>query len=419
MQSPPNRRSMLTPVLLIFCAAMMLGFATAQQITLRVMQPGGDQPGSQETIAKLVAPFEKAHPNIKVKFESVGWDEAYQKITTSVLAGDAPDVMYIGGRWIAPFTQLGALLPLDKYVDQAKRDSFPSGALAGNEFRGKLMGFPVAFSTKALFYRTDLIPTPPATWDELLADAKKVTADNPGTFGMGIPGAAHVSTTSTFFSFLYQAGGEVFDADGNVAFDSPAGVKALTFYTDLYTKDHVTPNPVEYNREQLPLLFKQGKIAMMIIGPWGKSIMGLDPDNADVPYATAELPCDVRCGGIQVGDSVAIWNGTKHPDEAYSFIDYWTSLEAHTEYDLNGGLVPLIKGEETNEAFQTDFWKPYLGMISKGFPQPQPLAWEPFQTIITDMIQNVLLGKKTPEAALADAKQAIESQKLQPAAFGQ
>lgn len=420
LSSPARNRGFRSTVTLIALAFMLvIGAVSAQKITLNVLMPGGDQPGQKETIATLVAPFEAAHPNIEVKFQSVGWDEAYQKISTSLLAGDAPDILYVGARWIAPFSQLGGLTSLEDYADQAKRDSFPSGALQGNMFKGKLMGLPVAFSTKALYYRTDLIATPPTTWDELLADAQKVTADDPSVFGIGLPGAAHVSTTGQFFTFLYQAGGQVFDDQGNVALDSEAGIKALTYYTDFFTKYHVTPNPIEYNREQLPTLFKQGKIAMMINGPWGKSIMGVEPDNADVPYATAVLPCGERCGGIQVGDSVTISKDTKHPDEAWAFIDYWTSLEAHTQYDLDGGLVPMVTGEQSNPAFQSAFWQPYLDMIADGFPQPQPLAWEPFQTIITDMIQNVLLGKATPEEALKTATKAIEDQNLQPSAAGQ
>ncbi len=404
-----------TLVVMIALAAF-LTLASAQQVTIHVLYPGGDQPQAQQTVKTLVAGFEQTHPDIKVVFQSVGWDSAYQKIATDLLAGNAPDVIYIGGRWIAPFSQLGGLLPLDSYVDQAKRASFPSGVLKGNEFKGKLMGLPVAFSTKALYYRTDLIPQPPKTWAELLADAKKITQEHPGMYGIGISGAAHVSTTSQFFNFLYQAGGSVFDDKGNVSLDTPAGVKALTFYTDLYRTDHVAPNPVEYNREQLPVLFKQGKIAMMITGPWGKGIMGLDPNNPSAPYATATLPCDVRCGGIQVGDSIVIAKNTPHPKEAYAFVDYWTSLKAHTTFDLNGGLVPMVQGEQSNAAFQGAFWKPFLEMISQGFPQPQPLAWEPFQTIISDMIQNVLLGKQTPEQALQAATKAIQDKKLEPAA---
>lgn len=409
----PRRLRLTLLLALSFCIG---GSAFAQDVVIRVLRPGGDQPNMKQVFDKIASDFEAANPGITIQGESVSWDDAYQKITTSVLAGDAADVIYIGGRWVAPFTQIGALLPLDDYADAAKLATFPDGALQQNRFQGSLRALPVAFSTKVLFYRTDLIDSPPTTWDELLATAQQVTEDNPGTYGIGIPGASHVSTTGQFFTFLYQAGGQVFDDEGNVALDSPEAVKALTFYTDLYTKYGVTPNPIEYNREQLPELFKQGKIAMMIIGPWGKTIMGLDEDNPDVPYATAVLPCGERCGGIQVGDSVAVWQGTEHPDEAYAFVDYWTSLEPHTYYDLNTGLTPLVAGEQDDPTFDTPFWKPFIAMIDQGFPQPSPLAWEPFQGIITDMIQNVLLGNQTPEEALQAASAAIEEQDLEPAA---
>ena len=403
---------------ILLALALALGAAaSAQQTVIRVLQPGIDQPGLRAATELVIERFEAEHPDIRVELESIGWGDAYQKYTTDLLAGNAPDVMYVGTRWIPAFAAMGGLLPLGERVSQERIGQFPEGIMAGQVFRDELYGLPVAFSTKALYYRTDLIDEPPTTWDELLETALRVTEEH-DAFGIGIPGAAHVGTVQHFHKFLYQAGGDFFDEAGNVSLETPEAAEALAFYTGLYTDHGVAPNPIEFNREELPTLFGEGRIAMHINGPWARLIMDREPDDPDTPYATAVLPCGVRCGGLQGGDSLVVWSGTSEPDAAHAFVDFWTSYEPHTEYVLHHGLVPLLEGQSGLEEFSSPFWQTYVEMIDMGFPEAQPLAWEPFETIVTDMIQDVILGNRDVEAALAHAAERIRDGDLEPAAAG-
>lgn len=406
----PHRSTLLA---LLF--ALLLAGAASAQTTIRYLQPGVDQPGLREPVEQIIAAFEAENPDIDVQLESVGWGDAYQKITTDILAGNAADVMYVGARWIPAFAAMNGLAPLGGFVTDEKLELFPEGLMRGQRFGGELYALPVAFSTKTLYYRTDLIDTPPTTWEELLETAQRVTEET-DLFGIGLPGAAHVGTVQQFQNFLYQAGGSFFDEQGRVSLETPEAQKALEFYTGLYREHGVTPNPVEFNREELPTLFGEGRVAMIINGPWARAIMGQEPDNDEVPYATAVLPCDVRCGGIQGADSLVVAASSDQQEAAYRFIDYLTSFEPHTERVLGAGLVPMLKGQAELEPFQTDFWRPYIEMVDQGFPEAQPLAWEPFQQIISDMIQSVLLGQSSAEEALAAAADQIREQNLEPAA---
>jgi multiple sugar transport system substrate-binding protein len=126
------------------------------------------------------------------------------------------------------------------------------------------------------------------------------------------------------------------------------------------------------------------------------------------------LPCNERCGGILGADSLVIAEDTRNAEAAYTFVDYLTSFEPHTERILASGLTPMLEGQAELEEFQTPFWRPFIEMIDIGFPEAQPLAWEPFEQIISDMIQSVFLGQRGVEEALAQAADQIRDQQLEP-----
>ena len=399
---------------LVLLAVLSVAAAASAQTVVRYLQPGVDQPGLREPVEEIIAGFEAENPDIEVRLESVGWGDAYQKITADLMADNAADLMYVGARWIPAFAAIGGLHPLDDYVDAEKLAMFPEGLMEGQYFGESLYALPIAFSTKVLYYRTDLIETAPTTWDELLDAAIRVTEDT-DLLGIGLPGAAHVGTVQQFQNFLYQAGGSFFDEDGHVNLETPEAREALAYYTAFHTEHGVTPNPIEFNREELPTLFGEGRVAMIINGPWARTISGAETDDPDTPYATAVLPCHVRCGGIQGADSLVIAANSDVADAAYRFADYLTSFGPHTERVLNAGLVPMLEGQAELDEFQTPFWQPYIEMVDQGFPEAQPLAWEPFQQIVTDMIQSVLLGSTDVDAALATAAEQIRDQGLEPA----
>ncbi len=393
----------------------MLGAAASAQTVIRYLQPGVDQPNLRAPVEAMIEQFEAQYPDIRVELESVGWNDAYQKITTDMLANNSADVIYIGSRWIPAFSALGGIVPMEEYVSSEKLDMFPEALLDGHRFQGNLYALPIAFSTKVLYYRTDLMDRAPTTWEELLSEAQRITAQT-DAYGIGIPGAAHVGTVQQFQAFLHQAGGSFFDEDGRVSLETEEAHRALQFYADLYLEHEVTPNPIEFNREELPTLFGEGRIAMHINGPWARTIMGIEPDNEQYPYAVAVLPCDARCGGVLGADSVAISTSSENKEAAYQFIDFMTSFDVHTERILAAGLTPMLEGQSDLEEFQTPFWQPFVEMVDVGFPEAQPLAWEPFEQIINDMIQSVLLGNQSVDDALTRAAAQIRDQQLEPAA---
>ncbi len=403
-------------VLVLFLTACSDNQPTAKNtdiITITYYQPGLEDPLAKKLINGIVQRFEQKNPNIRVEIQTSGWDEAYQKLVTSFMADAAPDVFYGGSRWITSFVTMNAVMPLDSYAKE-RLALYPEPLQKTVQVKGKTYAVPRAFSSRTLIYRSDLIPTPPKTWDELVKTAKKVQAENKGIYGFGISGAKHVSTTTQFLNYLFQNGGEVFDEKGNVKLNSPEAVEALQFYADLYRKHKVVPNPLEYHREQLPNLFKQKKIAMYVCGPWAKNLMAIKENDKNTPYKVAPLPKGKIMSNTLVSDSLMISSKTKHPEAAWKFIEFMTSPEEQKRQDMSINALPIQTDEAKDPHFNKDpYMKEFVNMIQYGKPEPNPVSWEAFEDILVTAIQKAFNGEDV-KTVLDEAVEKIKKEKLEP-----
>ncbi len=135
---------------------------------------------------QLVAPF-VAETGKEVEVVAIPWDSIDERLTTAVASGQGPDLVQIGLSKLRTFNDAGALLPLDDEIAEhpgLDPANFPSGA--ASSVGGVQVSVPWVSDTRVLFYRTDIlaengIDAPPATWDELRADAKILDGSRRGT----------------------------------------------------------------------------------------------------------------------------------------------------------------------------------------------------------------------------------------------
>ncbi|MFW5891475.1 MAG: ABC transporter substrate-binding protein, partial [bacterium] len=403
------KKFVVTIFLLIMISLISFNVLAEDKVVIKHMEPGDD--AKLEYVHEFADSYMSKNPNVEIEIIEVGWGNIYQKMMSMAQSDEMPDVVYVGSRWIPVLAEMDAIQPLDSFMTEDKTNSYSESLLNTANYKENQYGLPRAYSTKTLFYRTDLIDNPPETWEELVEVAKEVQANNEGIYGMGISGKKHVSTTSQFFNYLFQAGGEVFDENGAPVINSEAGVKALQFYVDLYRKHELSPNPIEYNREELPTLFAEGKIAMFVSGPWAKSNIGREPDNEETPYQTASLPKEKDNKSILVSDSYVMAKDAG--EEAWDYLNYITNYDNQTYYDYEYGSVPVMKKAVDSSKFQKDeFFKTFLDTIETGEPQPLPIVWETFEDIVTDAIQSALMGDMTPQEALDKAVEEIEEEEI-------
>ena len=247
-----------------------------------------------EVVGALLEDFQRQHPNIRVRVEQLPWSAAHEKLLTA-FAGDAtPDLAQLGNSWVPEFAALGALQPLQAWVDATPAlgaaDWF-AGIWQTNVVAGVLLGLPWYVDTRLLFYRRDLfaragIPSMPTTWAGFVQALDALQAS-----GIAHPLLLPLNEFEPLLALALQQD-EPLLRDGNRwgNFRSAGFQRALGFFLDRFSSGHA---PALTNNQIANLWqeFGRGAFAAFIGGPW--NIGELDrrlglARRAD--WATAPLP---------------------------------------------------------------------------------------------------------------------------------
>src|SRR5580692_6995003 len=239
-------------------AALMAltSIATAKDITLSFYYPiavGGPIP---KIIDGYVADFEKDNPGITIKAIYAGtYQDTLVKALTAFKSGEPPDIAVLLSTDMFTLIDEDAIAPFDDLLktdaDKTWAKSFYPAFMANSQTGGKIWGIPFQRSTIVMYWNKDAFKAAgldpdkaPDTWDELVADGKKLTKHDAGgqvtQWGIEIP-------SSGFPYWLFQAlttqnGAILANRDGTkVAYDDPKVVAAAQFLADLSQKDGVMP----------------------------------------------------------------------------------------------------------------------------------------------------------------------------------
>jgi multiple sugar transport system substrate-binding protein len=221
------------------------------------------------------------------------------------------DVVAMDVIWTAEFAEAGWVLPLSD--DPARRaeadastDTLP-GPLATARWRHRLYAAPVASNTQLLWYRTDLMDKPPATWKAMVDEAARLhAADEPSW--LGVQANQNEGVVVWFNTLLESAGGQVLSDDGSTVtlIDTPAHraatVGALQILKSVATAPGADPSVTRSDAGTARLAFEQGKAALEVNWPYALPSMLENAVKGGVPF----LPLNHRpdlAGSIDSGGS--------------------------------------------------------------------------------------------------------------------
>lgn len=238
--------------------------------------------GRVELVQALGEQF-TAKYNVPVVVQELGFGDVRDQLKIAGPAGEGPDIIIGAHDWLGELVVNGLLVPLDL---GAKAASFDPVALSAFTYEGKLYGMPYLTEAIALYYNKDLVPTPPATWDELKEIAKQLQDEGKVEQGYVLQQADPYHSAPIFTGF----GGYVFgrDADGNynpedVGLDSPGGIAAAKEIESMINTGLLR---ADVNYEIMMSLFSDGKSAMFMTGPW--ALPGVRASG--VNYGVARIP---------------------------------------------------------------------------------------------------------------------------------
>ncbi len=374
--------------------------------------------------------FEKA-TGVKVKVEVVPWSDLLNRILAAATSGQGPDVLNIGNTWSASLQATGAFLPFDDAtIDKiGGKSRFLGPSLAATGASGQPpVGVPLYGQAYGLYYNKKLfkdagIATPPATWEELVADGKKLTDPNKGQWGLSLQ-AGQVTENSHHAAILgAQQGAAFFGPDGKPQLASDPAVTAVQQYVDLMQKDKiVNPSNAEYADTAKSLKdLADGKAAMFMNQASAGSFKNIGADLSTIGVAPIPLPASPPANGRKVtsfvaGINLTVFQNTKNKDAALDFVKFMVSAPEQSLLNKTYGSLPTVQDAYTDPAFQTDDVKVFQSVLSStAEPMPQVPQESQFETLIgtamKSMFADVAAGKPVDaakiKAQLAQADQQI------------
>jgi multiple sugar transport system substrate-binding protein len=370
---------------------------------------------TQAEMNHLDTQFDKTHPGLKAQGQYVASaDETTAKEVAALKTGTEPDVIVGQDPSALPLlAESGKLVDLSSAL-KPETDALYPGIKSALFYQGKQLGMALAnVGDYVLFYnKTDFakarISQPPKTWAQLEADAIKLSDPAAHHYGIYIPFGTDEWISYDWESVLWSNGGQLLSADqSKTAFDSPAGVAALTLWTNLVRKDHAAPT-VSYAQagsyDGAPA-FASHAVSMIVEGQWAI------PEFKGMNYGVAELPAGTSghsATGIGIGVASVFDHGAASNNAAITFVR-WLAQPAQGAYlaSQGGGLPsspaqltqPLIK----QEAAADPAYKVFADQLTTGQSRPTVPAYTTVSLDLATEINAALTGSVTPSAALAKA----------------
>ncbi|WP_379142513.1 ABC transporter substrate-binding protein [Paenibacillus sp. sgz500992] len=349
--------------------------------------------------------FESKNPDIKVNIEVTGWSDYWTMLEAGATGGSLPDVFWMHSNEIYRYGSNGMLLDLTDRISNSadvKLDNYPEGLNQIYNMQGKQYAIPKDFDTIGLWYNKTLFdaagvnyPDENWTWDDLHNAAKKLTKD--GTYGFLAP----LHNQEGYYNFVYQNGGTIITADKKSGYDDPKTIEALQFYIN-FVREGLSPEV--YGDAERADLLKNGKVAMGLFGSWNLSGF-TENEYLAKNFDVAVLPKKVKQASIYNGLGNAIDAKTKHPEEAWKFVEYLSSKVGQERQAELGVAISAYKGAadlwiNSNKTFNI---KAFVDMVSYGVIRPYSNTTAVWEDKAYEMLKPAFSGKVPVEEAARNA----------------
>ena len=362
--------------------------------------------------------FNKSHPGIKVTGQYVASaDNTTAKVVAALKSNTEPNILLGSDPAELPlFSQSGKVVDLTSAL-KTETDALYPGIKQGLFYQGKQLGFALGgVGTYLLFYNKDDfkaagIAAPPKTWDELEQDAIKLTNPDKKKFGFYVPLGSSEWISYSWESLLWANGGSLLNSDGTkVAFNSKAGLDALTTWTNLVQKEKAAPT-TSYAQggsfDGAPA-FASGAVSMILEGQWALS------EFAKVNYGVALVPAGTSgksSAGIGIGVASVFDHGDDANKAAETFLQWLGQPEQGAYLTAQSGGLPSAPNQLDQPVLKAQIAKQptyntFAEQLQFGQVRPTVPAYAAISQALSDNISKALAGSQTPQQALTAAESA-------------
>lgn len=327
---------------------------------------------------------------------------------------DGLDILTIDVVWTAEFSETGWIMDLTERVEPREAEFLPS-SIATVRYDDRIWAFPMSTNVALLYYRTDLVKSPPETWEEMVEVAKRVQKANPGMAGFLYQALPYEGLTVDALEFITAAGGAALSEDGKtVTFDDGDATKHAFEFMRGLVADGVTPREVvTFMEEESRNSFQNGDAVFLRNWPYVYPLAN-DPETSKVAgkFAVAPLPKfeGRQSGGVLGGANLAISAFSRHPDEAWEALECLGGTDAQKRRALKRGEMPTLDALYDDPDIRKAI--PYLDTARTALDSAIPRPVTPYYNDLTREIfftaNKVVAGRMEVDEAISDLQQAAQ-----------
>lgn len=353
-----------------------------------------------------ISKFKKTYKNVNVKVIVQPWENRDEQLTTAIAGGKAPDVVYIIPDQLPGLADQHVLTDVADVLGSDRSD-FRSGALQAMTYDKTLYGVPILMGGRSTMLNTKIlhaagITDQPVTWDDVLPMGAKLKPK--GYYVAEYIAAPEQTLNLTYYPLLWQAGGEILNKEGTkAAFNSQAGLDALSFVKTLVDKQYVPKDPLTVNPgPDVNNPIEKGQVAVVTDGTVLDEPPGINLADWEVsPPLKKKVAADYGVvGGLAVLASSQNKGAAKAWVKFLASADHLKSFDKDRKYfSPRTSLGNLYAGDRLFGQQEK-----YVDNSIPGLIHPKARQ---IMDLIKPEIQSCLLAKKSPQDALADAEKAV------------
>jgi multiple sugar transport system substrate-binding protein len=318
-------------------------------------------------------------------------DGQRQQLVRRLAARDSSmDILGLDVTWEAEFAEAGWIREWTGANKAAATKGTLKAPIETATWKGKLYAAPYNSNTQLLWYRSDLVRTPPKTWDEMITMAEKLAKEGKPHL-IEIQGAQYEGVTVWFNSLVASAGGSILNSEATKASLGAPALKALKIMKRLASSPAADPSISVQQEDQNRLAMESGKAAFELNYPFVYPSMKADKPAlfkhfkwAPYPGVTAGEPSHVTIGGIDL----AVSKYSPHPDLAFKAALCLRNRENQISAAVKGGLPPSLESLYSDKALAKDypFHETILNSLRTASVRPKTPAYQNISIVISHSV---------------------------------
>jgi multiple sugar transport system substrate-binding protein len=364
-------------------------------------------------VAPQAARWNAKHPNEKVtvKEQSDQADQQHDDLVQHFQAKDPSyDVVSVDVVWTAEFAAKGWLTPL-KDKNALPTTGFLEPTVKAATYNKTLYAAPTSSDGAMLYYRSDLVKTPPKTIDEMWGMCSIAKQNGMDCFAGQF--AKYEGGTCNATEWMNAYGAKVVDDAGKPTVDSPEAAKGLQELADHYKNGDIPKQAITYQEEQSRASFQNGKLLFLRNWPYVYNLASTDKSSKVIgKFKVAPLPGVNGPGTSTLGGHMAAISAySKYKATALDFLKFLTSPEEQKTNMEKGSLAPVLESIYADPALVAKY--PYLPVLKESITNAVSRPVTPFYPAVSQAIQEnffaAIQGQKTPQAAVKDMQAAMQA----------